>query len=82
MDEDHPEAESLLEVVINNGRLVCPLESLGLIRDRFAKELETFPLAYRDIHSPGTYPVKISAALDNLEERTAREKTKQEIMGK
>ena len=81
MGEDHPEAESLLEVVINDGRLVCPLEPLELIRDRFAKELETLPLAYRDIHSPGTYPVKISAALDDLEERTAREKTKQEIMG-
>jgi len=80
MGEDHPEAESLIEVVIDDGRLVCPLEPLELIRDRFAKELETLPLAYRDIHSPGTYPVKISAALDDLEERTVREKTKQEIM--
>jgi nicotinate phosphoribosyltransferase len=82
MGEEHPEAESLLDVVINDGKLVRPFESLGPIRDRFAKELETLPLAYRDLQTTGTYPVKISAALDDLEERTAREKTKQEIMGK
>jgi len=67
-------------VVIRDGKLVVPFEPLGLIRERFAKEWETLPLAHRDLQTTGTYPVRISAALDDLEARTAREKTKQEIM--
>jgi len=82
MGEDHPEGEPLIETVISNGRLVCPLEPLGVIRDRFAEERERLPLAYQQIHSPPKYPVKISSALRDLDERTASEKAKQEITGK
>jgi nicotinate phosphoribosyltransferase len=81
MGEDHPEGEPLLETIISNGKLLSPLEPLGVIRDRFAEEREKLPLAYQDIHAPERYPVKISAALHDLEERTAREKEKQEITG-
>jgi len=81
MGEDHPVGEPLLGVVIDNGHISCPMEPLRVIRDRFAKEWETLPLPYRDIESKSTYPVRISPALQELEEQTAREKTRQEIPG-
>ena len=81
LDEDHPEGEPLLEVVISNGNLLGQVESPRMIRDRFAKEWEKLPLPYRDIEQKATYPVRISKALIDLEEETAREKTRLEITG-
>jgi nicotinate phosphoribosyltransferase len=79
--KEHAGGEPLLDVIISEGRLVRPVEGLGTIRDRFAVERERLPLRYRDIASEDIYPVKISAALRDLEERTAGEKTRQEITG-
>ena len=77
--EDPAGGGPLLDVVISEGSPVRPLEALETVRDRFAKERETLPPRYRDIACGDTYPVQISAALRDLEERTAREKTRQEI---
>ena len=77
--EDQAGGQPLLDVIISNGSLVRPVETLAAIRDLFAKERETLPLRYRDIEPKDTYPVRFSEALRDLEERTAREKTQQEI---
>jgi nicotinate phosphoribosyltransferase len=79
--EDHPDGEPLMEVVIDGGRLSCPAEPLGLIRDRFAGEWEKLPPPYGDIESKSTYPVRISSSLHELEEQTAMEKSRKEIGG-
>jgi nicotinate phosphoribosyltransferase len=81
MGEDHPDGEPLMEVVIDNGRLLYPVEPIGVIRDRFAREWETLPLPHRDIESKTKYPVRISPALQELEEQTATVKRRQEISG-
>jgi nicotinate phosphoribosyltransferase len=81
MGEDHPGGEPLIQVMIDNGRLSYAAEPLGLIRDRFAREWEKLPPPYQDIESRATYPIRISSALHELEERTALEKTKKEIGG-
>jgi nicotinate phosphoribosyltransferase len=78
-EEDHPGTAPLLDAVISSGKLVRPTEPLGAIRERFAQELGTLPLRYRAIELGDRFPVKISPALQDLEDRTAREKARQEI---
>jgi nicotinate phosphoribosyltransferase len=78
--ENHPGGEPLLDVVIRNGNLVGQAEALGEIRTRCKKERETLPLRYRDIECRDRFPVRISRALQDLEELTAKEKARQEIV--
>ena len=82
MDEAHPDGDPLLETVIENGQLVRPPESLELIREHFKQEWETLPHPYRALDSKAKYPVRISKALSDLEERIAEQMTRQEITGK
>jgi nicotinate phosphoribosyltransferase len=77
--EDHPGGEPLLAVVIGDGSLVSPAEPLDAIRSRFAKERETLPLRYRDLAPGERYPVGFSSVLQDLEERTVKEKVRQEL---
>jgi nicotinate phosphoribosyltransferase len=79
VEENHPDGEPLIEVVIDKGRLSHPSEPLGLIRDRFSEEWKRLPAPYKDMDSKTKYPVRTSPGLHQLEERTAIEKTKKEI---
>jgi nicotinate phosphoribosyltransferase len=81
MDEAHPEGDPLLETVIENGQLVRPPESLESIRERFKQEWESLPQPYRALDAKAKYPVRISKALADLEERIAEQMTRQEIAG-
>lgn len=81
MEESHPEGEPLIETIISNGELVHPPEPLTLLRERFNQEWETLPQAYRALDSEAKYPVLISSALMDLEERVAEEMTRKEITG-
>jgi nicotinate phosphoribosyltransferase len=76
--ENYAGGEPLLTVIIGNGRLVSPLETLDAIRNRFARERNVLPLSCRDILSKETYPLRFSGPLQELEERTTREKMQQE----
>jgi nicotinate phosphoribosyltransferase len=79
LSEDAREGEPLMEVVMENGNVSRAGESLELIRKRFAAESELMPASYREIEPTGAYPVRVSAALRDLEERTAEARRKEEI---
>lgn len=81
MEESYPTGEPLIETIIADGRLVHPPESLGSIRDRFKKEWETLPQPYRALDAREKYPVLISMALNDLEDRTAKQRRLEEIEG-
>ena len=79
MEESHPEGKPLIETIIARGELVHPPESLALLRERFRKEWETLPQPYRALDLKAKYPVHISKALTDLEERIAEQKTREEV---
>ena len=79
MEESHPERKPLIETIIANGELVHPPESLTLLRERFKQEWEALPEPYRTLDAKARFPVRISTALMDLEERTAEQKAREEI---
>ena len=64
--ENFPGAESLLEPVMENGKLVQPLASLDQIRERAARNLALLPEKFRRLEGSDPYPVSKSDALESL----------------
>ena len=64
--ETFPGAESLLEPVMENGKLVRPLPSLDQIRERAARNLTRLPENFRRLEESDPYPVSKSDALESL----------------
>jgi len=52
--------------VMENGKLVQPLPSLGQIRERTARNLARLPENFRRLEESDPYPVTKSDALENL----------------
>jgi nicotinate phosphoribosyltransferase len=77
--EHHEDATPLLELCIQDGKLVRPLESLSTIRQRFSREWATLPEPFRAIRPQQQYPVRISAALSKLQEEIIRQRETEEI---
>lgn len=77
--EEHPEAEPLLDVVLEKGRVKSGPESLDVIRSRFSKDWEALPLPYRDISPTRRFQVDVSPSLLALEETTASRVRHEEI---
>lgn len=59
-------AETLLEPVIENGKLKQPLPSLDRIQARAAENLARLPARYRRLETSDSYPVEKSQALREL----------------
>ncbi|MGH9783278.1 MAG: nicotinate phosphoribosyltransferase, partial [Terriglobia bacterium] len=59
-------AETLLEPVMENGKLIRPLPSLERIQARAAENLARLPARYRRLEASETYPVEKSRALQDL----------------
>lgn len=78
-EDDRPDAEKMMHIVIQNGRTIWPNEPLDLIRKRFAEEFSKLPLNYRELNPTQHYPVEISKALMQLQEEVTREKVAEEI---
>jgi nicotinate phosphoribosyltransferase len=72
-------ATPLLEERIKDGRMLRPLETLATVRRRFQQEWAALPVRCRDIAAPDSYPVRISPALTDLQQRVVAEKEKEEI---
>lgn len=79
LSEPAPGGESLLETVVEGGRVVRPAESLGTIRSRFEAERTALPLRYRSIRASAAYPVVIGPGLKDLEEATVRAVVSKEL---
>ena len=77
--DDVAGGEPLLKVVMEGGRPCREPESLDSIRKRFSSEWERLPAPYREIRPTAEYPVGISSVLQDLEERTARDRRREEV---
>ncbi|MFQ5927820.1 MAG: nicotinate phosphoribosyltransferase, partial [Terriglobia bacterium] len=58
--------EPLLRLVMQAGRRVEPAPALAELRAAAAANLDRLPHACRQLHEPGAYPVRFSAALKQL----------------
>jgi len=67
--ESYPGAETLVDPVIKQGRLVAPLPSAAEARATAAGSLCALPPACRRLDDPADYPVTHSAALQRLLEQ-------------
>lgn len=81
MGELEDQGEPLLETVVENGKRVRPEESLAAIQQRFTREWATVPEELRSIFPLDAYPVRASAALRELDDRTTRERMLAEVKG-
>ncbi len=74
-------AEPLLRTYMENGERIRQPESLETIRSRFAAAMSTFPEPYRDIDAAHHFPVRISPALQALQEQTEAQRRAEIAMG-
>jgi nicotinate phosphoribosyltransferase len=70
------EAQSLLELVMDSGKLVADLPSLAEIQSRARRELARLPARHRRLEEPEPYPVSVSRSLqeafNSLSQRVER----------
>ena len=64
--EQFPEAMTLLEPVMEKGKLLRPPPSLAQIRDQAAANLARLPENFRRLEGSDSYPVEKSQALKDL----------------
>lgn len=74
-DEHVPGGEPLLQKVMEGGRVLGQYPSLEELRQRFRDEFRRLPEAYKALRPSASYPVRESAALEELGRRLAREVT-------
>jgi nicotinate phosphoribosyltransferase len=73
MDEAGVENEQpLLQLVMENGIVVQPPESLEVIAQRSAQSVASLPPEIRQLDQPAPYPVEVSQPLEDLTDRTSR----------
>lgn len=78
IDEATVEGEQpLLQLIMENGTVVQPAETLEVIAQRTAASVASLDAAVRKLEQPERYAVDISAALDQLTDRTSRRLTPQ-----
>jgi nicotinate phosphoribosyltransferase len=74
-----PEAEPLLTMVMEGGRIIQPLPSLDDLRQRFQEELFRLPDRYKVLREPPSYPVRLSPGLLRLQEEAKRHLEREEV---
>jgi nicotinate phosphoribosyltransferase len=73
MDEAAVEDEQpLLQLVMENGTVVHPPDSLEAIAQRTAQSVASLAPEIRSLDQPGQYPVEVSQPLEDLTDRTSR----------
>lgn len=77
--EKPPEGEALLVEVVKGGERVRPPDALDAIRARFTEEFRRLPPACKDLRHPVFHPVRISVALQELEEKTTWRVRREEL---
>lgn len=76
---DREDADELLTVVFQNGRLAAPLESLEQIRARFTRDWERLPGVFKELDGTARYPVRIAPGLRELDRRVTESISRSEI---
>src|SRR3990170_4293287 len=71
--------EALLVKVMENGKIIRALPSLGGIRASAAKNLAKLPAKYKQLTNPPEYHVELSSALEDLIKKLKRKLTQTEI---
>jgi nicotinate phosphoribosyltransferase len=66
LDSEIRSGEALLQPIMRNGKRIQPPPSLNDIRDRAARNLERIPEPLRFLNPIGSYPVRVSPALEQL----------------
>lgn len=66
------EEEALLQLVVQEGERIQPLESLATIRQRTAASVASLPEQTRRLDHPVAVEVEISAALQELTQKTEK----------
>jgi len=78
MDETAVEDEQpLLQLVMENGTVVHPPDSLEVIAQRTAQSVASLAPEIRSLDQPDQYPVAVSQSLEDLTDRTSRRLTPQ-----
>jgi len=72
-EEDHPEAEPLLDCVLRQGKRTQPSPPLETIKKRARESLAHLPEPCRRLREPAAYPVKISQPLAQLLEEVRQQ---------
>ncbi len=70
--DDQPSGEPLLQPVMRQGQRLKPAESVEKIRERVTREFESLPAELTQLEGEVTFPVEISAALEQLTLETNR----------
>ncbi len=65
-DERPANGEPLLQLVLRDGRRLAPSPPLAALRAAAASNLDRLPHPCRQLHEHGAYPVRFSAALEEL----------------
>ncbi len=77
-EEKHPEAEPLLECVMQGGRRLAPSPPLAEVRERAQRCLAELPGHYRQLRDAPPYPVRRSKPLQALMEEIAAQNSRKE----
>ncbi len=78
-EESYPEAESLLEKVMDRGKRTAASPALSEIRERFLKEFGVLDESLKTIHEPGQFPVELTTQLKSLKEKIEEQVSKTEL---
>ncbi|WP_449245187.1 nicotinate phosphoribosyltransferase [Desulfobacca acetoxidans] len=78
-EEFFSQAKPLLQPVMTQGRPLAPLPPLSASRELFLREFEQLPTQYKTLQDLPTYPVRISAGLQHLQERVEDNIRRQEL---
>jgi hypothetical protein len=72
LNSDAPQARisSLLEKIMENGRLLHPFPSLEESQRRFFGDFAHLPERYKALHKPSLYPVRLTPLLARFQEET------------
>jgi nicotinate phosphoribosyltransferase len=75
-ESPQPGEQPLLQLVMQSGKTIQPPEAIAQIRQRTAATVESLPLECRRLDNPVAVEVKISAALQELTQKTKHEQPK------
>ena len=66
-----PDAEPLLQTVMEHGQPTSETPPLSVLRERFREEFEALDERYRRLRRPARYPVRLSGGLQRLRQELA-----------
>ncbi len=72
-DEQNPDADALLQKVMDGGKMTTPSPTIDEIRNNFLTEFKRLPDSIKAIKRPANYPVEFSSQLTELRRAVEKE---------